>query len=237
VKAAVALDPANLPSFLGTLLWDAKKEGAALTAPTLLLGAAAHTCNLYTSFDRLYASLGAKHKAKLLVTAGNHCDFMVTSDSTVRDECYRLCRGDYSDERVALGGHYTIAWLNYYLRTDLGFYASLYGRAALDDAEAGLVTRAIGTAPRAVEAKAQQGGILLSWEPYDHSVVDGYNIYRRAKGMQYAGRAMARVLALSSYLDSDVVPGNVYYYTVRSRDAAGNEHEPSREVSAVVASE
>jgi fibronectin type 3 domain-containing protein len=219
------------------ILWDGKKEGSALTAPTLLIGAAAHQCNVYTSYDRLYALLGPQHKAKLVVSRGSHCDFMVTGDARVRRECYRLCRGEYSADRVALVGHHTVAWLNYYLRGDLGSYASLYGSTALDDAEAGLVTRAIETAPRAVGARAEQGAILLSWEPYDHPVVDGYNIYRRAEGRQYPGRATAQVLTVSSYVDTDVMPGTTYYYTVRSRDAAGNEHEPSHEVSAVVVSE
>ena len=42
----------------------------------------------------------------------------------------------------------------------------------------------------------------------------------------------AQVSAVSSYVDTDVEPGTVYHYKVRSRDAAGNEHEASREVSA-----
>ena len=38
---------------------------------------------------------------------------------------------------------------------------------------------------------------------------------------------------VSSYLDKDVIGGTPFYYVLRSRDAAGNEHQSSSEVSAV----
>jgi hypothetical protein len=38
---------------------------------------------------------------------------------------------------------------------------------------------------------------------------------------------------VSSYVDSDVVAGQRYFYILQSRDLAGNEHQASDEVSAV----
>lgn len=233
VRAAVALDPGDIRSFLGFVLFDAKKEGAALAAPTLLIGAEAHRCNLYASYDRLYGSLGATHKARLIVTAGSHCDFMVTSETSVRDGCYRMCRSQYSSDRAALASRYTVAWLNYYLGGDVRVYESLYGAGPLQDIDPGRPTWDVATAPKGVEARAEPGAIVVSWERTDYGVVDGYNIYRRVDGRQYAGRPTGQVRSISSYVDTDVTPGTTFSYTVRSRDAAGNEHEPSREVSAV----
>ena len=233
VQAAVALDPVNPPLFLNISAWNAEGEGGALTAPVLVLAAPAQTCNYFANYEGVYPLLGAQHKAKLVVSEGNHCDFMQTSSAVPRDACYRICRGEFSEDRVALAGRYSIAWLNYYLRGDPEFYAYLYGGVAHDDVEAGLLTREIDTAPRAVDAQGEQAAIRVSWERYAHPIVDGYSIYRRTEGGVLGGRSTARLTAVSSYIDTDVVPGRRYYYVVRSRDAAGNEHGPSREVSAV----
>ncbi len=232
IKAVVALDPVNPPGFLGVDLWDMEGEAPGINAPTLVIGAPSQTCNYYASYEEIYPVLGAPHKAKLVVSEGNHCDFMVTDNPYPRDACYQLCRGRYAEDRVALGGRYTVAWLNYYLRGDVRFYAYLYGNIAQDDLEAGLLTRDVQTAPKDVTGTWEASGVHISWARYDHPVVAGYNIYRREEGGAYGSQPYARVGPVSSYVDTDVGPKRLYFYILRSRDSAGNEHQPSAEVSA-----
>ena len=71
----------------------------------------------------------------------------------------------------------------------------------------------------------------LHWTPYDHPIIAGYNVYRREQGGTYPPAPLVQVGRISSYTDQDVVPGQEYVYIVHSRDAAGNQHQPSDEAS------
>ena len=75
--------------------------------------------------------------------------------------------------------------------------------------------------------------IGLAWELYDHPIVAGYNVYRRLPGEHYTDAAYAQLGQTATYSNTAVVSGQVYSYTVRSRDPAGNLHQPAPEVSAV----
>ena len=236
IKAAVALDPVNPPVFLGISAWNAEAEGPQVVAPTLVIGAPVQICNYFANYEQIYPLLGTQHKAMLAISDANHCDFMQLSESGPRDACYRLCRGTYDEGRVALAGRYTVAWLNYYLQGDASFFPFLYGGVARDDAEAGLLFAQVDTAPLDVSATAAGGVIRLSWTAYDHPSVWGYNVYRRLAGGEYGSRPYRSTRGAGALSDTDVADGERYYYVVRSRDAAGNEHEPSREVSAVALS-
>jgi hypothetical protein len=77
--------------------------------------------------------------------------------------------------------------------------------------------------------------VRLTWTLYNHPIIAGYNIYRSQRSGSYPGIPYAQVGRVSSYVDTHVVPGRRYFYVLRSRDAAGNEHQPSDEVSAVPA--
>jgi hypothetical protein len=158
---------------------------------------------------------------------------MLTHNEAVRDACHRLCGGEYDRDRVALPGLYTVAWLNYYLRGEPDHFSQIYGDLAADDVDAGRVALDAQTAPIGVSVSGGSGEVVVEWRAFDSRAVAGYNIYRRSDGDAYPPTPHARVAAVAAFVDTDVVPGERYYYTVRSRDAGGNEHLPSREVSVV----
>ena len=89
------------------------------------------------------------------------------------------------------------------------------------------------TAPRDVVAINEFGTVRLNWTLYDHPIIAGYNIYRSQQSGDYPSTPYAQVGRVSSYRDTDAIPGQLYFYVLRSRDAAGNEHQPSDEISAV----
>jgi hypothetical protein len=76
--------------------------------------------------------------------------------------------------------------------------------------------------------------IRLEWLLYGHPAVAGYDVHRRQAGEPYPGVPYAQVGRMGRYADANVVAGQVYSYTVRSRDLAGNVHQAAQEVSAVV---
>ncbi len=69
--------------------------------------------------------------------------------------------------------------------------------------------------------------------PYEHPIIAGYNVYRRSSGVGFDETPYAQVGWAGTYTDADVAAGQIYSYTVRSRDAGGNVHEPADEVCAV----
>jgi len=226
--AGVPLDPAG--GMLSS--WDYETEAPSITAPIVVIGAPAQLCNSQAEYDDWYPYIGAIHKARFVIVGGTHCDFMNTDDEGQTEACGWLC-GEYNAERSAIAERYTTAWFNYYLRLDTDYYTYLYGDEADEDIQAGLITRSVQTAPRDVVATGQLDAVALNWTLYEHPIIAGYNIYRSQQSGNYSSTPYAQVGRESSYEDMDVVPGQRYYYVLRSRDAAGNEHQPSDEVSAV----
>jgi pimeloyl-ACP methyl ester carboxylesterase len=232
VKAAVALDPVNASGMAGGP-WNYQLEAPNIAAPLAVIGAPAQTCNLFANYNDMYPAAGSDHKAKWVLTDGNHCDFVDTDSALERFACYLVCAGTYSATRVQLVERYTTAWLNYYLRDQTDYYSYLYGQDAQGDIEAGRITRDAQTAPHDVSALPQQNAVELRWRLPAYSVIAGYDIYRSTQSGAYPGAPSAIVGRVSSYLDEDVIGGTPFYYVLRSRDAAGNEHQSSSEVSAV----
>jgi hypothetical protein len=227
--AGVPLDPAG--STFNP--WDYTAELANITAPLVVIGAPAQLCNNQAEYNDMYPYIGATHRAKFIISGGSHCDFLNTDDTGQTNLCGILC-GAYSPERSAIAERYTTAWFNYYLRLDTDYYAYLYGAEADADIQAGIISRTVDTAPRDVAATGGFRAVEISWTLYEHPIITGYNIYRSLESGNYSGTPHAQVGRSSSYTDTDVVPGQEYYYVVRSRDGGGNEHEASDEVSATL---
>jgi predicted dienelactone hydrolase len=231
LMAGVALDPAGGPFSS----WDYEAELPHATAPLLVIGSEMESelCNSSAIYNDMFPYIGATHRVKIVIAGGSHCDFM-DSDETEITLCYWICGGDSEgrEQRLELAEGYSAAWFNYYVQLDTDYYAYLYGDVAEQDIQAGRITREVQTAPRDVVATGQAGAVELEWTLYDHPIIAGYNIYR-SQGTGDASFALyAQVGRVSSFLDTDVVRGREYHYVLRSRDAAGNEHEPSAEVSA-----
>lgn len=234
VKAAVALDPVYHQGGPGEgeepVIWDPAIEGPDIAIPTCILGAPASNCNSEADYAEIYPFVGATHKASFLIAGASHCDFMDPGHWA----CSLVCEGTTDPARTQLVQKYTTAWLNYYLQLNTDYYDYLYGTEADADVTAGHIERQVATAPRGLTATGASDAIRLAWELYAHPIVAGYNIYRRLPGESYTDAAYAQVGRTGVYSDTGVLEGQVYSYTLRSRDPAGNLHQAADEVSAVV---
>lgn len=230
VQVAVALDPVNPPEQMATP-WDYAAEAPQVHAPLAVIGAPSQTCNSSANYNSMYPVLGSNHKALWVIDGASHCDFVDFTSSLESFFCYLICGGQYSAERVQLARRYTTAWLNYYLREQPEYFSYLYGEDAEADIQANVVTRDAQTAPQDVVAVGQPNAVLLSWNLPAYPIIAGYNIYRGTQSGEYPGVSVAAG-RVPVYQDLDVAGGTRYYYVVRSRDAAGNEHQSSVEVSA-----
>ena len=230
-KAVVALDPVYHQGGPGgnPEIWDPDVEGPNITAPTGILGAPPSTCNSEADYAEIYPFVGATHKASFFIASASHCDFMDPGQSF----CSWVCGGTTSPERTRLIQKYMTAWFNYYLHLNTDYYGYLYGTEAGADIAAGRVQRQVDTAPRNFRASGLIEAVALEWELYDHPIIAGYNVYRRLPGATYTATPQAQVGRISTYRDVGLQAGQVYSYTLCSRDTADNVHEPSSEVSAV----
>jgi dienelactone hydrolase len=231
VKAVAALDPVYHQGGPGgnPALWDPALEGPHVAVPTCILGAPPSNCNSEGDHARIYPFVGAAHKTSFLVVEASHCDFMDPGQPL----CTLVCTGDTDPQRTRLIQKTTTAWFNYYLHLNTDAYTYLYGAHAQTDIDSGRIERQVDTAPKGLTTVGMADAIALGWERYEHPIVAGYNIYRRLPGETYAETPQAQVGPTSTYLDVGLQPGQTYSYTLRSRDNAGNRHQPSGEVSAV----
>ena len=217
IKAVMPLDP--VPGSGA----DLTALGAGLTVPSGWTGAPGSSCNSSASYSQLYPLVAAAHKAQYIVSNATHCDF----EDPTNFLCTLNCGGT-SDARRQVWRRYTVAWLKYYLNGDTAYYYYLHGNGLTADLTAGRLTNntARNTEPRnaSATAPADGGSALLSWQPYPVTPLAGYNVYRRRlpdpTPQQIATLGMTGV-----YLDSGLTAGQ-YEYVLRSRDTAGNEHQP-----------
>lgn len=117
------------------------------------------------------------------------------------------------------------------------YYDYLYDAEADEDIDTGLIERQVDTAPRHVTATGQYKAVLLNWELYDHPIIAGYNAYRRQSGQSYPPSPQIHTGPTNQHLDEGLAGGETYFYTLCSRDPAGNEHQLSDEVSATTSGE
>lgn len=217
IKATMPLDPvpangADLPAL-----------GAGLVAPSGWTGAPGSSCNASASYNQLYPLTAASHKAQYIVSNATHCDFEDPSNFL----CTLTCGGT-SDARRQVWRRYTVAWFKYYLDGNTGYFHYLHGDGLAADLAAGRLTGATArnTEPRdASAAVAVSGGAaLLNWQPYPRTPLAGYSIYRRQLP-DPVFQPIASPGTIGEYLDIGL-PAGQYEYVLRSRDSAGNEHQP-----------
>jgi dienelactone hydrolase len=232
-KAVVALDPVyhahDESGQSEEQVWDPAAEAPDIAVPTCILGAPPQDCNSRADYADIYPVVGSIHKASFLIIGGSHCDFTNPGSSF----CGIFCGISPDPGRTQLIQKLMVAWLNYYLRTGTDYYTHIYGEEADADIAAGRVEREASTAPRNLTAAGLEEAITLDWDLYDHAIVAGYNIYRSIESGSYSAGPSAQVDPVSSYTDPGVEAGERHFYTIRSRDPAGNEHQVSDEVSAV----
>jgi dienelactone hydrolase len=231
VKAVVGLDPVNHGGPPGQTqeVWNAAAEAPLISVPTGVLGAPGSSCNDEADYAEIYTYVGATHKASYLISGASHCVFSIPGNQL----CAFTCGGAVDAQKQLLVKRYLTGWFNYYLYYKVEDYTYLYGEQSDADVSAGLIVRQVSTAPRNFTANPAPGSVELAWTRYNHPIVAGYDIYRRQSGQSYAAAPYAQVGSVPNYADSSVVAGQVYSYTVRSRDQAGNRHQSSEEQSAV----
>jgi predicted dienelactone hydrolase len=231
IRAVVALDPVYHTGGFGgegEALWDPEADAPLIAVPAGILGAPARSCNAGADYADIYPWVGATHKASYTLAGGSHCDF---NDPGNRF-CGLIC-GPADPARTDLSQKYMTAWFNYYLYLRVNEHTYLYGPESDADVDAGRIEREVDTAPRDLTASGAVEAIRLEWTPHEHPIVAGYNVYRRSSGADFGETSYGQVGWTGAYTDGDVVVGQTYSYTVRSRDAGGNVHEPADEVSAV----
>lgn len=231
VKAVVGLDPVNHGGAPGQTqeVWNAAAEAPLISAPTGILGAPSSSCNDNSDYAEIYSYVGATHKASYLLNGVSHCVFAIPGNQF----CTITCSGAVDAAKQLLVKRYMTGWFNYYLLYKTEDYTYLYGTQSAADVSAGLIVKQESTAPRNFSANPAAGSIDLAWTRYPHPIVAGYNIYRRQAGQSYSATPYAQVGSVPNYADAGVAAGEVYSYTVRSRDPAGNVHQASTERSVV----
>jgi pimeloyl-ACP methyl ester carboxylesterase len=231
VKAVVGLDPVNHGGAPGQTqeVWNAAAEAPLISVPTGILGAPPSSCNDNSDYAEIYGYVGATHKAAYLLNGVSHCVFAIPGNQL----CTFTCSGAVDAAKQLLVKRYMTAWLNYYLLYKTEDYTYLYGTQSEADVSAGLIVKQESTAPRNFMANPAPGAVELTWTIYSHPSVAGYNIYRRQTGQSYAATPYAQVGVVPNYADTNVIAGQVYSYTLRSRDAAGNVHQAAEERSVI----
>jgi predicted small lipoprotein YifL len=82
-------------------------------------------------------------------------------------------------------------------------------------------------------ALPEAGRVRLVWDASAAPDVAGYYVYRRQPGEELE-RITGQPISGREYLDRGLVPGTVLTYRITAVDAAGNESDPSAEVTAEV---
>jgi hypothetical protein len=231
VKAVVGLDPVNHGGVPGQTqeVWNAAAEAPLISVPTGILGSPPSSCNDNSDYAEIYGYVGATHKASYLLNGVSHCVFAIPGNQF----CTFTCSGTVDATKQLLVKRYMTAWLNYYLLYKIEDYTYLYGTQSEADVSAGLIVKQESTAPRDFTANPATGSVELAWTLYTHPSVAGYNIYRRQAGQSYAATPYAQVGGVPNYADANVIAGQVYSYTLRSRDAAGHVHQAAEERSVI----
>ncbi len=232
VQTVVALDPVFHEGGFGgegAAVWDAAAEAPQIRVPTGILGSPPDDCNADADYADIYPLVGATHKAYYHIEGASHCVFPDPGNSF----CSWTCQGNDGDQETELSQKYMTAWLNYYLYYETAYYDYLFGSTMLADVRANLIASAADTAPDNVAAMGLLESNQLSWSKYNHVMVAGYTVQRRLVPGTYPGSPAAVLGAVNSYQDTAVTPELTYGYKVASRDAAGNLHQWSEEVTAV----
>jgi predicted dienelactone hydrolase len=236
IKAVVALDPVYHQSDAGgnegAEVWDHDTEGPLIAVPACILGAPPSACNAQGDHGDIYPVVGSMHKASYLIVGASHCDYADPGNAF----CGLVC-GATDAARTVLAQKYMTGWLDYYLYLLWDSYGYLYGAGVAADSGAGLVQWQAQTSPRGLSASGQMDSVLLQWQRYGHGVVQGYQVFRRQPGQDYGSVPHTELGSVGSYTDTGLIGGQVYSYTVRSRDGAGNPHMLSSEVSAAAGSQ
>ena len=107
----------------------------------------------------------------------------------------------------------------------------IFGNDLQQDISQSLIQSEIATRVRDFLGIGVGNLVFLSWEVYDHPILDGYNIYRKETGGDYPVQPYARLGIVGGYIDPAVIPGQEYSYKICSYDLDGNQHPCVTEIT------
>jgi fibronectin type 3 domain-containing protein len=85
--------------------------------------------------------------------------------------------------------------------------------------------------PRNLSAGFEDGKITITWAAPSGLAPSGYNVYKRVgEGATPFAKLTAAPVSATTYTDSDITAGNVYYYSVTALDADGHEGKYPSEI-------
>ncbi|MFL7893491.1 MAG: hypothetical protein ACK2UM_06025 [Anaerolineales bacterium] len=122
------------------------------------------------------------------------------------------------------------AWLNYYLHFEDECYSTLFGDGLQQDIAQNSISVEYANQPRNFQGYGTTQWVLLTWEGYDHPVLGGYNIYRRASDGVYSSKPYRQLALTGSFADPIGSRGATNGYKVCSYDKGGNQHQCSEEI-------
>jgi predicted small lipoprotein YifL len=140
---------------------------------------------------------------------------------------------DYLDTTAAVGERY-----RYVVRTVAGEGPPYRESDSSRSVEVDASDRFAPAPPKGLVAVQEGKAVRLLWNPGREPDLDGYRVYRKRAGGDWAPVG-TEVVRQPSYLDQDVLAGESIAYRVTSVDRAStaNESEPSEEATIVVGSE
>lgn len=90
-------------------------------------------------------------------------------------------------------------------------------------------------APSGLRAESQDSAVALRWSAVGDGDLAGYNVYRSSSSIEKLSGVEslngAEPVSETSLTDEAVGNGNTYHYVVTALDDAGNESDPSGEVT------
>lgn len=229
-KTAVSLDPVYHEGGFegeGAPIWNPEVDGKNIKIPTGILGSPPNSCNANADYADIYEYIEAAHKAAYLVVGASHCDFLAPGNSF----CPIFCPGTTDSSRTEISQKFITAWLNYYLLLKSEYYSFLFGNDLQQDISQSVIQAEIATGVRNFFGIGVGNRMFLSWEVYEHPILDGYNIYRKDTGGVYPVQPYARLGIIGGYMDPAVIPGQEYSYKICSYDLDGNQHSCLAEIT------
>jgi hypothetical protein len=160
------------------------------------------------------------------LTGANHCDFLDPANAY----CALFCSGTTDVTHTALSQHYMTAWLNYYLLLKDEYYSTLFGDDLQQDIAQNSISVEYTNQPSNFQGYGTTQWVLLSWELFDHPILGGYNIYRRALDGVYPSLPYRQLALTGPFADPIGSLGEPKGYKVCGYDKGGNQHQCSAEI-------
>ena len=143
--------------------------------------------------------------------------------------------GDFVSEREWVGTAFISPVMNsgtMYFKTTGGCAADDSWLVCGDDVlRFSFEVESVGVLAMLLNAEGGTNKVTLSWAQNDYEVLGGYNLYRSTSEDSGFAKLNTSVLTGTSYEDTDVEPGVMYYYYFKVVNTEGNEEENTSNIA------